>query len=277
MSNFRQLEKKVEVYHQASADLQKEIELLKKYYEENLGQVKEKLNTHLEYTFEVQKLAKEEIAKFSDFQDRVDDEIKALSDQVTRLGSLENDTNSKLDRIVRMYDQIGTLKQQVAELQSEKNNTITSFNNTTHMISEVSKEIMLRQRKQQNLVIYGIAPGQSDDEVVKNLISDVGVTTQRISTYRIGKQEGVCPLVVRFQHQKDRDSVYNNLHKLKGNQKWVKVSVAPDLTKLEYEEDRRIYMELLKDARQRNEQLEEGSGFWKIVGKHGHKRLLLIT
>ena len=63
---------------------------------------------------------------------------------------------------------------------------------------------------------------------------------------------------------------------LKGKEKWRGVSIAPDMTKMQYAEDKKIYMELLDEAKNRNSQLDEKTGRWKIVGRSTQKRLIFI-
>ena len=108
------------------------------------------------------------------------------------------------------------------------------------------------------------------------MVTTVGILSEVNSTFRIGKEmEGKPrPLVICFATKQGRDQLYSNLRNLRGRDKWNKVSVVPDLTKLQYMEERKIYQQLLEEVTKKNEESEEGDGLWKVVGKRGTKRIV---
>ena len=83
-------------------------------------------------------------------------------------------------------------------------------------------------------------------------------------------------LVVRFETEKNREDVYNNLRNLKGKPCWNQISVAPDLTKIQCVEEKENYKKLLQEKKQKEEE-NTGNGTWKIVGNRGRKRLVYIS
>ena len=113
-------------------------------------------------------------------------------------------------------------------------------------------------------------------ETVQELVTTVGTYSEISSTFRVGqKMEGrPRPLVVCFATKQGRDHLYSNLRNLRGRVRWNKVSVVPDLTKLQYMEERRIYLQLLEEATKRNDESEEGNGLWKVIGSRGSKRIV---
>ena len=178
----------------------------------------------------------------------------------------------------KMSGQIDSLKQQVTELKEQKSSSMVETNPFNDgSIAAVTNEMMKREQKSKNLVIYGILPAEDDMATIKNLFSDVGVPISETSVMRIGNcGTDLRPLLVRFRYREERDNFYNNLRMLKGKEKWRGVSIAPDMTKMQYAEDKKIYMELLQEAKNRNSQLDEKAGRWKIVGRSTQKRLIFI-
>ena len=68
--------------------------------------------------------------------------------------------------------------------------------------------------------------------------------------------------------------MYRNLRNLRGQDKWNKVSVVPDLTKFQYMEEMKIYQQLLEEATKKNEESEEGNGLWKVIRRRGNKQIV---
>ena len=62
---------------------------------------------------------------------------------------------------------------------------------------------------------------------------------------------------------------------LKGQEKWNKISVSPDLTKMQCMEDKKLFIILSDKAKERNEASNARDGIWKVIGRRGNKRLVL--
>ena len=77
-------------------------------------------------------------------------------------------------------------------------------------------------------------------ETAEALICDVGVEAAISAAYRVGAVVGSRPrtLVVKFQTEQNRYGVYNKLRNLRGKQRWNQISVAPDLTKIQCQEEK---------------------------------------
>ena len=78
-----------------------------------------------------------------------------------------------------------------------------------------------------------------------------------------------CPVL----SESDKDTVKNNLRKLKGKSRWDRVSIVQDLTKIQCAEEKIKYQKLLEEQKQKNEENSE-NGVWKIVGSRGKKLLI---
>ena len=82
--------------------------------------------------------------------------------------------------------------------------------------------------------------------------------------------------MVRFETEKNRENVYNNLRNLKGKSRWNRISVLLDWTKVQCIEEKLTYKKLLQEKKQIEEE-NTGNGTWKIVGNRGRKRLVYIS
>ena len=135
-------------------------------------------------------------------------------------------------------------------------------------VHAICNELGQREMKQNNLVVFGLSESNRDVETIQELVTTVGTHSEISSTFCVGQEmEGrPRPLVICFATKQGRDQLYSNLRNLRGRDRWNKVSVVPDLTKLQYMEEKKIYQLLLEEATKRNEESEEGNGLWKVIG-----------
>ena len=82
-------------------------------------------------------------------------------------------------------------------------------------------------------------------------------------------------LVIRFLSKHERNEVYGKLKNLKGQEKWNKISVSPDLTKMQCMEEKQLFDILSKQAKEKNESSDTRDGLWKVIGRRGNKQLVL--
>ena len=116
-------------------------------------------------------------------------------------------------------------------------------------------------------------------EVAEALVQDVGVVANISTVFRVGGgvvENRPRTLVVKFATEQDRDGIYNNLRNLKGKLRWNQISVVPDLTKIQYQDEKAIYLKLLREKKKKDDE-NTGNGVWKIVGVRGKKRLVYIS
>ena len=111
------------------------------------------------------------------------------------------------------------------------------------------------------------------------LVQDVGVVANISAVYRVGGdvvENRPRTLVVKFATEQDRDGIYNNLRNLKGKLRWNRISVVPDLTKIQYQDEKAKYKKLLEEKKKKDDE-NTGNGIWKIVGVRGKKKLVYIS
>ena len=131
---------------------------------------------------------------------------------------------------------------------------------------------------QGTIVIFGLQENGKDQQEVEELVNDIGVVANISVVYRVGVAVENKPrtLVVRFETEKNREDVYENLRNLKGKSRWNRISVAPDWTKIQRIKEKGTYKKLLQENKQKEEE-HTGNGTWKIVGNRGKKRLVYIS
>ena len=110
-------------------------------------------------------------------------------------------------------------------------------------MNDICNELQLRQQRQRNLVIFGLGESNNDAEEVEALVCDVGVVAAISAVYRVGAVVENRPRtpVIRFETEQNRDGVYNNLRSLRGKQRWIQISVVPDFTKTQCQEEKATF------------------------------------
>ena len=147
-----------------------------------------------------------------------------------------------------------------------------------HNMNDICNELQQRQQKQRNLVIFGLEEHNNDLEAAEALVCDVGAVAAISAVYRVGVVAGNRPrtLVVKFETERNRNEVYNNLCNLRGKQRWNKISVVPDLTKIQCLEEKTTYKKLLEEKKQKDKE-NIGDGVWKIRDVWGRKNLFMFV
>ena len=243
---------------------------LKNVLEED-AMVQERFKTHDE---KIENLELE-LTKVDSYQTNT--ELREVKSQIAVMSVSLNSIRSEMEELLVMKE---ALHNDTATIEKSWNSgplaAIPQVGPVFPSVHDICNELKQRERKQNNLVVFGLNECNRDAEIIQELVTTVGILSEVNSTFRIGKEmEGKPrPLVICFATKQGRDQLYSNLRNLRGRDKWNKVSVVPDLTKLQYMEERKIYQQLLEEVTKKNEESEEGDGLWKVVGKRGTKRIV---
>ena len=222
-----------------------------------------------------------------DEEKKRDEEVESLKIQLKELKPKSNCDCKGIEK------QVATLTASVNSIQLKTNDLLATNQenresaeavnpqvhqlHTSPPIQEICNELQQRENKQQNLVVFGLPESNGDAEEIQQLISDIGAFSTVNSSFRVGKgTEGRArPLVIRFLSKHERNEVYSKLKNLKGQEKWNKISVSPDLTKMQCMEEKQLFDILSKQAKEKNEASDARDGLWKVIGRRGNKRLVL--
>ena len=151
---------------------------------------------------------------------------------------------------------------------------------TASFFFDLCNELEQRQNKRKNLIVFGRKEGlKTDMEIALQLLEDVGVSAQVQGCFRLGKpSESLArsrPIVIKFASVEEKNEVQKSLRNLKGKNVWNGVSVRPDLTKIQYQEEKKVFENLCKEMKIKNESLK-GEGKWRIVNRLGVQKLVFL-
>lgn len=158
------------------------------------------------------------------------DKLNETNVSIQHIQNTQQDLISRLDRfekekVVLTENQV-KLQQDVDQFKEEVAIDINSVN-------ERLTEEVRRLRKLTNLVISGIPENQDGIGLAGELMKIIlPGTNLNITDDRIGKPNSIGPrlLRIRLNSQVERDTAIRNCRKLKGVDKFTKVSVRKDLT-----------------------------------------------
>ena len=126
--------------------------------------------------------------------------------------------DSELPNMKQLEERVQALEQRsMFELQSQ-------MDMGTHMPNEVQ----LRERKQNNLILFGLhdvsQDGGSDKDFVATLFHDLGVEIDLAETsiFRVGRAgtDGQRPIIIKLENQEKKAHILFKAKNLKNNKKW---------------------------------------------------------
>lgn len=214
---------------------------------------------------------------------------------------------AKLNKLVQNHDrEIREIRKDVDVLKSKQSDTVDLNNRVESLVTDVKdlkampktdndtvyEEIRLRESKRMNLMIFGInepnttlddkAKRKLDEDVILDIFEELGYNLKMKDDIkfmsRLGKTS-TRPIVVGFRSQECRDKILNNTWKLSKSEEFKDISVNPDLTPKQLEEEKKLKLE----AENRNEEMAEkepevAKNFtWKLVGLRGQRLLRKVA
>ena len=127
-----------------------------------------------------------------------------------------------------------------------------------------------------NLIIHGMEEKDEvqDKSFIKGLLETVGVSDVEPKSFaRIGKSSERTPdnqasvqrrpIVLNLKSESDKNKIFDNLSKLKGNEVYARISITEDYTIHE----RKLVQEMKEQVKAKNITEPDDSGFiWKLRG-----------
>ena len=182
--------------------------------------------------------------------------------------------------------------QKLEELKSMFSNVQSNLrteNQFHHLRTNVNPDItmhqapewILRERKWNNIIIFGLREADDDKSLIKSLFDDLDIhfeITDQHCNFRIGSPGSgkARPIVVKLGHASLKHEILRNARKLKGMAQWTGVIITHDLTKQECQEEKFYEMRLRQYAEKMNQNLPTGekqSKIWKVIGGRGERRV----
>lgn len=203
-------------------------------------------------------------------------ELKAT---VTSNTALAKETSAKVEKMATNMEEVA---------KSRKEDKADAVNEAT---KRMSAELLEREGKKNNAILYGLneppltVKGKDrktrDLDNIEGMFREMGVRPETSNSikfsFRMGElddkvTEEPRPLCIGLQNTESRDHIFEKARNLGRSKNYFRVSIVPDLTKLQREEDRA----LMKQADKLNSEMTEEdkkNWFYRCVGKKGERRI----
>ena len=185
----------------------------------------------------------------------------SMVDNQNAYAKMEEEINDMKQQLQSNKDRINNIEEEIIKATSpiqieasfsdyEKSSQLSSPMAQSHLAPRLGhisyeKEQFQRYIKRNNIVIYGLEEQVDDLQPARKLVSTISSTFAReiYQTFRIGTNNSTKPrpLVVKFQSKYARDNIYYNVYRLKCNSSFGNIAIAPDFTKVQYLEQKKLY------------------------------------
>ena len=189
-------------------------------------------------------------------------ETRRIKDEMnTKMNAIGERTSSTDVQLQQLQTEFQAIKAKVDEIQNyaqSSTNLATTANGTP---VQFVPEWVLRERKENNIIIFGLHEMDDDLAVIKLLAADLELdldpSCDIVHNFHVGTSNNgnVRPLVVKFACLEEKNAMLLKAKKLKGMKKWNGVVVTHDMTKLECQVEKAWEMKLRQDAEQLNNSL----------------------
>lgn len=138
-------------------------------------------------------------------------------------------------------------------------------------VKEVHKEEAAEEKdklkRSKNIIVHGVEEftddqPKKDEEWVKTLTQNLHAKVKIKHMTRLGAKvaDKKRPLLVSFDKEEEKESIFGNLHVLKGVNMYKGISICEDLTP----DQRKEFKNLVIEAKRKNE--SETGGIWRVRG-----------
>ena len=224
-------------------------------------------------------------AKIRDFEKRFDSMEESVTNQATAMKDVQDSLSTVEASLKSMKESV--TKVTVSADASDKGKQAST--------TEVLKEMEERKARQSIVIIHGLSEPnvtikdkderiEADKAKISDLLGEIEIDDDKdniVFAKRLGARpkeddEAPRPLRVGFKTAVQQSSVVEAARKIdrKGDGEFSKVSVVPDITRLQRQEE----LALRKEADRLNAEdpTEPKNSVWKVVGKRGERRLVQL-
>jgi len=216
-----------------------------------------------------------------DLQARYQEYIKDKN-QVTNLiqsqfSTLETKLTSKIEETLNNKTakiQTATEPRKKSFAEATKNNDQLSVNSMKQLLREEKIDEQIEDQRKlstdANIIIHGVNENENKEDIdfVTELLNDVNLKTQPTYVSRVGKESKVMrPIKVAFKDSHNKYRFMKKLTELKQHEKYVKLSITDDLTKMEREQIK----EWKKRADEMNKARSNDDFKWRVRGSPREK------
>ena len=207
---------------------------------------------------------------------RIKDELKSKMDAI---GERTTSTDVRLQELQIEFQAIKAKMDKIQNFAQSPTNSATTNNGTP---VQFVPEWVLRERKKNNIIIFGQRETDDDLAMIKLLAGDLDLdldpATDILHHFRVGTSNSstLRPLVVKFACSENKKAMLLKAKKLKGMEKWNGVVITHDMTKLECQLEKAWETKLRQDAERLNSSLtviEKSVKFFKVIGGRRERRI----
>jgi len=157
---------------------------------------------------------------------------------------LEKKLSTKIEETVNAkISKVQVAKEPKSFADAAKVNSSLNLNNMKQLLRREKVEEQIEDQRKlsidANIIIHGVREKENEEDIdfVNELLNDVNVKTQPTFVSRVGKQSnGVRPIKVAFKDSHIKYRFMKKLTELRQHEKYVKLSITDDLTKMEREQ-----------------------------------------
>lgn len=199
------------------------------------------------------------------------------------LDGINNKLQEDAQESQRQKEQLEELKNKLNHIQidNQLEKELDAYPSNSGKSVQQVPEWILRERKRNNIIIFGLREADDDKSLIKSLFDDLDIhfeITDQHCNFRIGSPGSgkARPIVVKLGHASLKHEILRNARKLKGMTQWTGVIITHDLTKQECQEEKFYEMRLRQYAEKMNQNLPTGekqSKIWKVIGGRGERRV----
>ena len=220
--------------------------------------------------------------------ERLKEELPAIKNKLLKEEQASLQLRMQMDE---MNQKILAFDDKVKQLQSEIHANRVEMKTCLPTIGghgpfkQVVPEWVLRERKRNGIIIFGMQEMEDDGALIEALFQDLDIrysSDDIRAKYRVGQpsNEKKRPIVIKFCDIGKKNEILARARNLKGKSKWSGVVITHDLTKMECHEEKIREIKLRQEVDERNKKLsvtEKQLRFWKVVGGRGERRVALLS
>ena len=207
---------------------------------------------------------------------RIKDELK------TKMDAIGERTTSTDVRLQELQTEFQAIKAKVDEIHNSAQSSTNPATMNKGTPVQFVPEWVLRERKRNNIIIFGQQETDDDLAMIKLLAGDLDLdldpSTDIVHHFRVGtsNSSNLRPLVVKFVCSEKKRAMLLMAKKLRGMEKWNGVIITHDMTKLECQVEKAWEIKLRQDAEHLNNSLtadEKSVKFFKVIGGRRERRI----
>ena len=199
---------------------------------------------------------------------RIKDELK------TKMDAIGERTTSTDVRLQELQTEFQAIKAKVDEIHNSAQSSTNPATMNKGTPVQFVPEWVLRERKRNNIIIFGQQETDDDLAMIKLLAGDLDLdldpSTDIVHHFRVGtsNSSNLRPLVVKFVCSEKKRAMLLMAKKLRGMEKWNGVIITHDMTKLECQVEKAWEIKLQHYAEHLNNSLAaDGKSvkFFKVI------------